>query len=294
MTRSVSGAGASETADAEAGVVDAHVHVWPRGLVHPAQRDGVPLAAAPADLLEAMDAVGIARTIVSPAMVHADNGYVIGAAATVPDRLAAVAGLDPRDRGSAAALERHVAHGAVGVRFNPGARQLEGAEDEAAVLQLAEMAAELGVVVQWTIRLPYVGMLERVADRTDARQVLDHLGLPADARDLSQLGRMRAIAALPRTYVKLSGMYALALEPYPYRDVWPWAEGVVEAFGAERTMWASDWPLSSESASMAQQRALVDQLPFLEDNDRRLILKDTALSVWQRISRRADPPEARA
>ncbi len=91
---------------------------------------------------------------------------------------------------------------------------------------------------------------------------------------------MRDLAAIPGVRIKLSGMYALSQDGYPYRDTWAWAEGVVSAFGAERTLWASDWPLAGESATHAQHLALVRQLPFLDDSARSWILRGTAMSLW--------------
>ncbi len=110
--------------------------------------------------------------------------------------------------------------------------------------------------------------------------MLDHLGLPVDARDLTQLARIRDLAGIPELRIKLSGMYALSQDGYPYRDTWAWAEGVVDAFGAERTMWASDWPLAGESASHAQHLALVDLLPFVDAAARDHLLRRTALGIW--------------
>lgn len=101
-----------------------------------------------------------------------------------------------------------------------------------------------------------------------------------DARDLSQLDRIRDLAGIDAVRIKLSGMYALSDDGYPYRDTWAWAEGVVAAFGAERTLWASDWPLAGESATHRQHLDLVAQLPFLDASARDWILRRTALALW--------------
>jgi L-fuconolactonase len=131
------------------------------------------------------------------------------------------------------------------------------------------------------MRLPSAPLIERVAARHPRLpQVFDHLGLPVDARDLGALSVIRGLAALPGVHLKLSGMYALSVDGYPYEDVWPWAEGAIEAFGPERTLWASDWPLSMESASHADLLALVGRLPFLDEAARAAILSGTARRLW--------------
>ena len=264
--------------------IDSHVHVWPHGLVHPAQGRPEPLAADPADLIATLDGSGVALALASPAMVHPDNGYVLGAAHTAPARLGAVVGISPRDPAAIATVPGHVASGALAVRVNLGATPLEGEEALSGLDRLADATAEAGVVLQWTMRLPSAGLIERVAARHPGLpQVFDHLGLPVDAHDLAGLARIRDLAEIPGLHIKLSGMYALSTVGYPYEDVWPWAEGVVASFGPARTLWASDWPLSMESASHADLLALVGRLPFLDAAARAEILGGTARRLWPRL-----------
>ena len=268
---------------ASARIVDTHAHVWPRGVRHPGQRQSATLAGTPADLLAAMDAVGVDAGIVSPAMLaYPENAYVLGAAGTAPDRIFAVVGIDPRDPVAVRSIPALAAYGALGVRFNLGATPVETAEDLAGLDAMVDEAANADVVIQWTVPLAAIHVVERAARRRpDARQVLDHLGLPGDAGDLSGLAHVQAVATHPSVNIKLSGMYALSRIGYPYRDVWSWAEGVLGAFGPERTMWASDWPLAGKSASYADHLALVGLLPFLDADARSEILGGTARRVWR-------------
>lgn len=265
-------------------IIDSHVHVWPHGLVHSAQQGSEPLAADPADLIATLDSSGVAAALGSPAMVYPDNGYVLGMAHTAPTRFGAVVGISPRDEAAIGTVAGHAASGAYAVRVNLGAAPLEGAAALAGLDALADATSAAGLVLQWTMRLPSAELIERVAARhPDLPQVFDHLGLPVDARDLTQLDRIRNLAGIRRLHIKLSGMYALSQSGYPYEDVWPWAEGVLSAFGAERTMWASDWPLSMESASHADLLALVGRLPFIDDGARSEILGGTARRLWPRL-----------
>lgn len=266
---------------AGARIVDSHVHAWPPGLVHPAQRVQEPMEASPADLLATLDASGVDAALVSPASIHADNGYIQGVAGAAPTRILAVAGIDPRDPVAVAAIPDHAAFGAVAIRVNLGAGGLEAESELAGLDALVDATADAGLALQWTMRLPSSPLIERAAARRpELVQVVDHLGLPVDARDLGQLARIRDLACIPELRIKLSGMYALSLDGYPYRDTWAWAEGVLEAFGPERTMWASDWPLAGESASHSQHLALVDLLPFVDAASRDHLLRRTALGIW--------------
>ncbi|KQY21472.1 hypothetical protein ASD16_17970 [Cellulomonas sp. Root485] len=78
--------------------------------------------------------------------------------------------------------------------------------------------------------------------------VLDHLAKPpvATGDDGTWERDLRALAALPQVSVKLSGM------PPELRDdqdlapaVRPWLEVALDAFGADRAMVGSDWPISA-------------------------------------------------
>jgi L-fuconolactonase len=263
-------------------IVDSHVHVWPFGLVHSGQRERQPLHATPVDLLATADGSGVDVIVMTPANVYPDNGYVLGAAATAPTRLRTAVGMNPRWPDALEQLRSFAGAGAIGVRITPASLPIEGPDDTAALLKLAEAAADLGLVLQWTAALPLTGGIDLVAQRRpDMVQILDHLGLPTDATDLSALARIRELAAIPNLNVKLSGLHALSRDGYPFRDAWAWAEGVVDAFGPDRTMWASDWPLSLEFASHRQLRDLVDELPFLDDAARTAILSTTPRRVWR-------------
>jgi L-fuconolactonase len=261
--------------------VDSHAHIWPRGLVHPSQKTTQPLAAEPIDLLRAADAASVDVVVILPASIHESNQLVLDAAEVSIGRLRAVAVVDPWAPGAADELERCARSGAIGVRIAPRTLASGFAADPEPLAHLLDAAADVGLAVQWTVSLEASDPIDFAAARhPELRQVLDHLGLPADATDLVSLARVRHLAAHAGLVVKLSGFYALSHTGYPYSDAWPWAEGVVAAFGVDRTMWGSDWPLSTESAGYAAQRQLVNGLPFLDDAGRIEILSGTARRFW--------------
>ncbi len=76
--------------------------------------------------------------------------------------------------------------------------------------------------------------------------IIDHLGLnqlpfmPPDDPPGRDLGQLLALAGLPNVSVKLSGAPPLSDTPYPYPDIWPCLEQVLDAFGADRCMWGTD------------------------------------------------------
>ncbi|MGB7913329.1 MAG: amidohydrolase family protein [Desulfobaccales bacterium] len=91
--------------------------------------------------------------------------------------------------------------------------------------------------------------------------VIDHMGhLPA-----ALTVRHPAFAALlslvreGRCWVKLSGAYRISSKPFPYDDVVPMAQALVEA-GPEQMVWGSDWPHPSFVGEMPVDAGLLDLL----------------------------------
>lgn len=82
--------------------------------------------------------------------------------------------------------------------------------------------------------------------------VLDHLGKPevgtADAPrspGAAWLRDLDALAAHPRVSCKLSGLPAEAGGRWDAAQVVPFLDAALEAFGPDRLMWGSDWPVSA-------------------------------------------------
>lgn len=76
--------------------------------------------------------------------------------------------------------------------------------------------------------------------------VLDHCGVPDIAGGVWEPWHrgIVALAELPNVVAKLSGVFAY-VKPGEANlaTVRPWVEAVIEAFGPERCLWGSDWPV---------------------------------------------------
>ena len=75
--------------------------------------------------------------------------------------------------------------------------------------------------------------------------IIDHSGLPQppatrDDPPFKSLPALLALAEHPKVAIKLCGLPALSTESFPFRDVVPYLRTIVDEFGAERLMWASD------------------------------------------------------
>lgn len=114
--------------------------------------------------------------------------------------------------------------------------------------------------------------------------VLDHLGKPpiASAALEPWASGVRALAALPNTVCKLSGMVTEA-DPASWSvdDLRPYADVVLEAFGPRRLMFGSDWPVCTPLASYGEVLSLARELTTdLDERDRDRIFETTAARVY--------------
>jgi L-fuconolactonase len=114
--------------------------------------------------------------------------------------------------------------------------------------------------------------------------VLDHLGAPPaesgqGAADGPWAGAIRDLAALPNVVCKLSGAHT---SPARAADLRPYYETVLAAFGPQRLMFGSDWPVSSLAAPYSEVHALYRELTAqLSAADQDAIFAGTARRVYQ-------------
>lgn len=104
------------------------------------------------------------------------------------------------------------------------------------------MRLVLDLLVQNPDELPPVA---RLADRhPDLAMVLDHCGKPdiRGGRFKPWAADIKALAAHANVAGKMSGLLNQAPPAASAATYRPFVEHVLEVFGAERTMWASDWP----------------------------------------------------
>ena len=121
-------------------------------------------------------------------------------------------------------------------------------------------------------------MIERHKDALDV--CIDHM---ADCRidQPDEWKKLLALAKYPRVFVKISHLWSLSKEKYPYKDTHDQVKRLYDSFGPKRLMWGTDWPGVEEYCGYAKALALYrDELTFFTAEDRRWILGGTALKLW--------------
>ena len=77
--------------------------------------------------------------------------------------------------------------------------------------------------------------------------------------------------------VHLSGQYAISKQSYPYNDLADWHRNLLAVFGAERLMWASDFPwILADPGYGESVRILQQLLPDLTDAEEMSVMGETA------------------
>ncbi len=91
------------------------------------------------------------------------------------------------------------------------------------------------------------------------------------------------LAQYPNVCVKLSGQYAFSEEAYPYRDLQRWHETLLAELGADRCMWATDFPWIQDDPGYGPLTRVLDELlPDLDHADRASIMDGTARRmIWR-------------
>jgi L-fucono-1,5-lactonase len=113
--------------------------------------------------------------------------------------------------------------------------------------------------------------------------VLDHAGKPPIADgDLGEWAAdIRALAALPNTVCKLSGLVTEAASGAPKAAFIPVADVILSAFGPRRVMFGSDWPVCLLAADYAGVVDLAKSLTAgLAEAERTAVFASTAARVY--------------
>ncbi|TDD88328.1 amidohydrolase [Actinomadura darangshiensis] len=121
---------------------------------------------------------------------------------------------------------------------------------------------DAGLVYDVLIRPPQADAALEFARRLpEIRLVLDHLGKPDIAGGVWEpwASWITAMAALPNVTVKLSGLVTEAAPGWRADDLLLYARHALAAFGPERTMYGSDWPVCTLAAPHEQVAEIADR-----------------------------------
>lgn len=114
--------------------------------------------------------------------------------------------------------------------------------------------------------------------------VIDHLAKPRIKEQILDdwIDNFKAAATFPNVYCKLSGMVTEAdWANWKPSDLKPYVETALEAFGPERLMFGSDWPVCELAATYEQvHSALVEVIGPLSESENARIFGETAAQFY--------------
>ncbi|MGW1184643.1 amidohydrolase family protein [Streptomyces drozdowiczii] len=276
-------------------IVDAHHHVWDLSVRDQDWITGEALAPLRrdftlADLEPEARAAGVSATVLVQTVTVAEETPEFLALAETGELVAGVVGwsdLTAPDIADTLAALRELPGGdrLVGLRH-----QVQGEPDpewllRPDVLRGLAAAADAGLVYDLVVLPHQLPAATRAAATLPGLVfVLDHAGKPpvATGRTEPWAGDLRALAALPNTVCKLSGLVTEAdRRTWSTDDLRPYAETVIDAFGPGRLMFGSDWPVCRLAATYTEvldtARALIQDLG---EEERAAVLATTAEHVY--------------
>ena len=151
---------------------------------------------------------------------------------------------------------------------------------------IAAAAGRAGVPVNImsTSRMHVVSELARRNPNTQL--VIDHVGLaqprhpPAPAEPWAELPDVVAMAEFDNVAIKISGACTLALEPFPYPDIWEPLGQLFSAFGFERCLWGTDWTRAINVLTYEQGVEAFRVTDTLSESERAMLMGGALTKVY--------------
>jgi len=284
-------------------IIDTQIHVWePDSAARPwdaafaASRasfikfgDAITIERA----LGAMDAVGVRRAYVTSFHLYHDISYALEAAERYPDRFAVVPHIELTEAEPKKLFAEYLSRPSiVALRISlmgkgdENIRKLHAGQFNPLLDAVASTGLPLMILASGN--LSAIGW---ITERYPALQVIvDHLGMiqgpnrtPPEDR-FSGIEDLLALARFPTVAVKATGVPTLSRQSYPYLDIWTGLRRVIDAFGAERVMWGSDFTRTRPLHTYADAINYLKYSDRLSESERRCLLSTTAekLLGWSR------------
>lgn len=276
--------------------MDAHLHVWdlavrpqPWTVSTPELQRSFSLAEIqPALTVDRFDAVIVVQTLAVPeettellalaAREPVVAGVVGWADVTAPDLRTRLAGLAAALGGTSLVGIRHL------VQDEPDPRWLCRRDVRRGLAALADAGLAFDLLIR-PHQLP--AAVETAAELSQLRFVLDHGGKPDIAAGGLEpwASDIADLSLMPNVAVKLSGLVTEAdHDAWTVEQLRPYADVLIEAFGPDRIMFGSDWPVCLLATSYEVWVATATALMAgLTEAERQQIFGATA-ARWYRLA----------
>jgi predicted TIM-barrel fold metal-dependent hydrolase len=269
-------------------VIDTHAHIYARDekryppIDKPLRPPGGKGTLGDLRAESAANGVEKACLIQTSSFYRFDNRYTCDSAKVSSDWAAGVCTLDPDDAHSPGLLAQYARdYGIKGMRSIPARdRRL----DHPGVRALWKTALDHGLVINVLVTREKTEELDRMlGDFLRLNVVLDHcMNLKAGRDGEPILRDVLRLARHKNLHAKCTFVPTGSATGYPCADMHGLAMQVIQAYGAERCVWGSDFPceLWTPKVSYAEHlRIFTRDLP-LNEGQRTAILGETARRLW--------------
>jgi L-fuconolactonase len=272
-------------------IIDSHQHFWH----YNAERDGwitdqmaiLKRDFLPEELIKQMRANGIDRCITVQAdQSEAETLFLLQLAEKHPEIAGVVGWINLAADNAPGRIEyfsqfeklfglRHI------IQAEPDDRFMLRQDFQSGIKALARHGLTYDILI-YARHLPVA--IEFVRRFPNQKVVLDHLAKPSiKSKEIEPWARnIRALAANPNVYCKLSGMVTEAdWKHWSEEDLRPYLDVAFEAFGADRLMFGSDWPVCLLAASYGRVKEVVeDYTRSLSENEKEKIFGLNAMRFY--------------
>ena len=275
-------------------IIDTHQHLWDLDRFRlPWLKDATTLARSflMDDYLKAAEGLGVVKSVymevdVDPADIEAETAYVAAKAKDAGSLLrGAIASCRPEETGFGAYLERQ--------RQNPfvkGFRRVlhvmpDELSESATFRSNINLLSGSGLPFDLCVLPHQIPKAIALADLApDVQFVLDHCGVPdiKGGAEHPWRGHITEIARRPNVVAKISGVVAYSGEEWTVETLRPWVEHTIDAFGWDRVVWGSDWPVCTLGGGLSTWIAATHALIAGASTDEKTkLLSANARRVWR-------------
>jgi len=259
-------------------IVDAQIHANMKGLE---------------ETVAIMDALGVNVAVIDvwlPESTKSPNGinhytykFAEDAVTRFPGRFAYVVRFDPKDQ----EIEEPISHireaqGCLCLRIASGLdiKALPSRAHE----HILSAAGKYDVPVMIFAGNEHAAVTSYVEKFDRVQFIIDHVGMAirfgGEPEPLqTTIDRLIGYAKYPNVAVKWGHAPRLSREPFPYRDLIAQLARVIDAFGANRLMWASDFTVTTDNHNYGESLFCIRCSDRLSDSDKEWILGRSAREV---------------
>lgn len=215
-----------------------------------------------------MDEAGVEMAAIStPESMGWDNRLTLRAAAAFPNRFVAIVRINIHGSTWESDITKALAAGARGLRLSLHSEtQIDWLLGRRLDPLWFALEAKAPVVVFHCRpdQLDTVGIFAR--EHPNIFVLIDHLGRPDVKKGVgySDFRHLLCLAEHSNVYIKTANSSYFSQLPSPYLDLSVFIEEVLDCFGYDRLLWASDWPLCKQRDSYSDAgeptRSLLDGL----------------------------------